>query len=98
MLICIYVTRPEIHGKSIEAPPTSIELLMRHIASHIISLLLILSLCACGKHDDPPPVKILESQRQQLQKAKEVEQIMKQAGDSQRKNIDEQINEQTSGK
>jgi cell division FtsZ-interacting protein ZapD len=71
-----------------------IELLMRHT----ISFLLILSICGCGKHNDPPPVKILESQRQQMQKAKEVEQIIQQAADAQRKSIDEQTSNQTSGK
>lgn len=53
-------------------------------------MLVISLLSACGKSDDPPPVKIMESQRQQLQKVKEVEKTIQKAAENQRKEIDEQ--------
>lgn len=60
-----------------------------------VYLLLITLLGACGKPDDPPPVKIMESQRQQLQKAKDVEKTMQKAAETQRKEIDEQTASQS---
>ncbi|MFZ6747843.1 hypothetical protein [Undibacterium sp. Ren11W] len=44
-------------------------------------------LAACGKNE-VPPIKIAEPQRQQLQKAKEVDQLLQKAAESQRLAID----------
>lgn len=52
-------------------------------------------LSACGKPDDPPPIKILEVQRQQLQKAKDVEKSVQKAADTQRQEVDAQTASQT---
>ena len=52
-------------------------------------------LTACGKPNDPPPVKIMEAQRQQLQKAKDVEKTVQKAADAQRQEIDAQTASQT---
>jgi hypothetical protein len=52
-------------------------------------------LSACGKPDDPPPVKIMEAQRQQLQKAKDVEKSVQKAADTQRQEIDAQTASQS---
>lgn len=60
-----------------------------------LCLLIISFLSACGKPDDPPPVKIMESQRQQMQKAKDVEKSVQKAADTQRQEIDAQTASQT---
>jgi hypothetical protein len=62
--------------------------------------LVLLSFClisACGKAKEsksepeaPPPVKIMEDQRKQLEKAKEVEQALQKAADAQRDVIEVQ--------
>lgn len=58
-------------------------------------ILVISLLNACGKPNDPPPVKIMESQRQQLQKAKDVEKSVQKAAETQRQDIDAQTASQT---
>ena len=61
----------------------------------LLCIVLISLLSACGKPDDPPPIKIMETQRQQLQKAKDVERSVQQAADIQRQEIDAQTASQT---
>lgn len=58
-------------------------------------IVIISLLSACGKPSDSPPVKIMESQRQQLQKAKDVEKSVQKAADTQRHEIDAQTASQT---
>ena len=60
-----------------------------------LCIVIISLLSACGKPNDPPPVKIMESQRQQLQKAKDVEKSVQKAADVQRQEIDAQTASQT---
>lgn len=60
-----------------------------------LCIVMISLLSACGKPNDPPPVKIMETQRQQLQKAKNVEKSMQKAADTQRQEIDAQTASQT---
>ena len=55
-----------------------------------LCFLVIGLLSACGKPDDPPSIKIMETQRQQLQKAKDVEKSVQKAADVQRQEIDAQ--------
>lgn len=61
----------------------------------LIMLILISLLGACGKPNDTPPIKIMESQRQQLQKAKEVDNLVQEATKKQNQAIDAQITSQT---
>lgn len=60
-----------------------------------LCVVIISLLSACGKPDDPPPIKIMESQRQQLQKAKDVEKSVQKAAETQRQEIDVQTTSQT---
>jgi hypothetical protein len=60
-----------------------------------ICVVIISLLSACGKPDDPPPIKIMETQRQQLQKAKDVEKSLQKAADIQRQEVDTQTASQT---
>ena len=60
-----------------------------------LCIVILTLLSACGKPDDPPPVKIMESQRQQLQKAKDLEKSVQKAADTQRQEIDAQTASQT---
>ncbi len=60
-----------------------------------LCIAIISLLSACGKPNDPPPIKIMESQRQQLQKAKNVEKSVQKAADTQRQEIDAQTASQT---
>jgi hypothetical protein len=55
-----------------------------------LCIVIVSLLSACGKPDDPPPVKIMESQRQQLQKAKDVEKSVQKSAEIQRQEIDAQ--------
>lgn len=50
----------------------------------LILLLAIYTLVGCGKTDEKPPVKLLEPQRQELQKAKQIEKTLQKAADAQR--------------
>jgi hypothetical protein len=52
-----------------------------------LTILMISLLIACGKNEEPS-FKIAEQQRQQLQKAKEVDQALQKAAESQRLAID----------
>lgn len=61
----------------------------------LFCIILISLLCACGKSEAPPPLKMMESQRQQLQKAKDVEKKMLQAAEIQRQEIDTDAASQT---
>lgn len=56
----------------------------------LIIAVLSASLLACGKTEEKPPVKLFESQRQQLQDAKAVEQTVQQAAQQQRDNLEKQ--------
>lgn len=60
-----------------------------------LCVVVIILLSGCGKSDDPPPIKIMETQRQQLQKAKDVEKSVQKAADAQRQEIDAQTASQT---
>lgn len=60
-----------------------------------LCVVIISFLSACGKPNDPPPIKIMETQRQQLQKAKDVEKSVQKAADAQRQEIDAQTASQT---
>ncbi len=60
-----------------------------------LCIVIISLLSTCGKPNDPPPVKIMETQRQQLQKAKDVEKSVQKAADTQRQEIDAQTASQT---
>lgn len=60
-----------------------------------LCIIVIGLLSACGKSDDPPPVKIMESQRRQLQNAKDVGKSLEKAAETQRQEIDEQTASQT---
>ena len=55
-----------------------------------LCVVVISLLSACGKPDDPPPIKIMETQRQQLQKAKDVEKSVQKAANTQGQEIDAQ--------
>ena len=61
----------------------------------LLCVVIISILSACGKPNDPPPIKIMETQRQQLQKAKDVEKTVQKAADVQRQEIDAQTASQT---
>lgn len=52
-----------------------------------VAIIVTSLLAACGKNE-APPIKIAEPQRQQLQKAKEVDQVLQKAAESQRLAID----------
>jgi hypothetical protein len=56
----------------------------------LILAALCLSLFACGKKSEEPPVKILETQRQAIDQAKGVEQTLQQAATAQKQEIDKQ--------
>ncbi|MCU6435004.1 hypothetical protein LPB67_14600 [Undibacterium sp. Jales W-56] len=67
-----------------------------------VIVLCTLVLCsACNKKTDPkvssepPPFKIAEPQREQLQKAKEVEQTLQKAAEAQRQVVDGQTASQS---
>ena len=60
---------------------------MRYI---ILITTLAISLAACQRPDDKPPVKLFEDQTKALDKAKAVEKDLQKAADEQRKVIDAQ--------
>jgi hypothetical protein len=60
------------------------------IAMTCLMLVMLAFLSSCNKPSDPPPVKIMEQQRQQLQKAKDVEQTLQNAAELQRKALEAQ--------
>ncbi|MFZ6770815.1 hypothetical protein ACO0LM_27480 [Undibacterium sp. Di26W] len=62
-------------------------------------------ICACGKAKEskpepeaPPPIKIMEDQRKQLEKAKQVEDAVQKAADAQRDVIEVQTGGQPAKK
>lgn len=74
----------------------AIQILNRSFQMRVLFCIILISLlCACGKSEAPPPLKIMESQRQQLQKAKDVEKTMLQAAEIQRQEIDTDAASQT---
>ena len=58
-------------------------------------IVIICLVSACSKSDDPPSIKIMESQRQQLIKAKDVEKSVQKAAEVQRQEIDAQTASQS---
>jgi len=48
-----------------------------------------LLLCACDKTPDAPPPKIADTQREALEKAKGVDQMLQKADEAQQKSINE---------
>lgn len=57
-------------------------------ANLFITLAIVLSISACKRHDDKPPVNILEGQHQALEKARQVDQMLQKAAEEQRRTID----------
>ena len=55
-------------------------------------------LCSCGKSIDAPKAKIMQSQHEQLQKVKELEDSAQKAEKAHREEIEKQINGETSNK
>lgn len=59
----------------------------------LLCLLLIIGLNACGKSTEKPAVKLFEPQREALEKASDVAQMMQQNADAQRLEIEKRTAE-----
>lgn len=54
------------------------------------AFILCCALLACGKAEEKPPVKLFESQRQELDKAKQFEQTLQKTTEARQQAIDQQ--------
>lgn len=54
----------------------------------LLCLLILSGITACGKSAEKPPVKLFDTQREALQKASQVGDVLQQAADAQRLEIE----------